>query len=228
MRSSRGHRQSPMFWFLLFAHLLADYPLQTDWMLVAKRKWPGLLLHAGIHFAALLVVVGPDRNSIWAFLLLLAASHYLIDALKNRLAERRPSWVLWPYLIDQFLHLVAIIWVASWIEGSVAADLLPRASAWEIYAVGLVLSTHVWYITERFLVMRNEAYLQAVNQQAWHRMIARGLLFLVFLSAARVLLPFGILAAAQLPYLSWQFGRRALIIDVSVAGGIAGILLILG
>ena len=99
---------SNIFATLLLAHLLADYPLQTNWMVQAKRTWPGLTLHVGIHLAVMLVLTAPSFAQSWPFLLMLAALHFAIDSLKNILACRRPHWVTGPYLFDQFLHLLAI------------------------------------------------------------------------------------------------------------------------
>jgi hypothetical protein len=38
-----------MFWPLLLSHLVADYPLQTDAMVQAKKTVPGLTVHVAVH-----------------------------------------------------------------------------------------------------------------------------------------------------------------------------------
>ncbi|MGH8588374.1 MAG: hypothetical protein ACREXX_03240, partial [Gammaproteobacteria bacterium] len=38
-----------MFWTLLMCHFVADYPLQTDAVVQAKKRLPGLLWHVTRH-----------------------------------------------------------------------------------------------------------------------------------------------------------------------------------
>ena len=70
---------SNVFWMLMLAHLVGDYPLQPDWMVQAKRTWRGLTLHVGVHLAMLLILAGTGRSAFWPFLLALAAMHFAID-----------------------------------------------------------------------------------------------------------------------------------------------------
>ncbi len=90
---------------LLTAHLLADFPLQTDVIYLMKRRggW-GTLLHAGIHTAmTALLVVQPWR---WLpLLLVIGLSHFLVDSLKNRLRFRRESLA---FLSDQAAHILIL------------------------------------------------------------------------------------------------------------------------
>jgi hypothetical protein len=62
-----------MLWGLV-AHLVADWPLQNDWMAKNKARigHPAGLVHAGIHGLLLALVFG------W-FAIPLAVSHYAID-----------------------------------------------------------------------------------------------------------------------------------------------------
>jgi hypothetical protein len=76
-----------MIWGLV-AHLIADWPLQNDWMANNKAKLghPAGVVHAAIHGALLALVFG-----VWA--VPLAVAHYVIDL-------RRPvAW--WSRLIRQ-------------------------------------------------------------------------------------------------------------------------------
>jgi hypothetical protein len=104
-----------MFWQLLLAHFLADYPLQPRWLLAAKQRLWGLLLHVTIHFLSALLLVGDVRWKLLLPLLGLALVHFVIDLTKYRLAVTRPAWVRLPYLIDQLLHMVTILGAARWI-----------------------------------------------------------------------------------------------------------------
>lgn len=218
-----------VFWMLLLAHLVGDYPLQPDWMVQAKKTWRGLTLHVGVHLAMLLLLAGTGRSVLWPFLLALAAMHFAIDACKNWLMVARPSWVSGPYIFDQFLHLVSLLVVAAWIDTAVPTDAMPHYGSWMVYASGLLAATYAWYITERILVRNHAAYLAEVNGQRWARMAARGLwlvLFLVAGSAAQGGAGVVTAVAAPLPYLSGRFRGRALVTDVAVSLVTAVVLLI--
>src|SRR4030042_686489 len=104
-----------MFWQLLLAHFLADYPLQPRWLLAAKQRLWGLLLHVTIHFLTALLLVGDLRWKLLLPLLGLASVHFLIDLTKYRLAVTRPAWVRLPYFIDQALPLLPILGPARWL-----------------------------------------------------------------------------------------------------------------
>ena len=62
----------------IVAHLIADWPLQNDWMANNKAKLghPAGIVHAAIHGTALLIVFG-----YWPAVVL-AMAHYLIDLRK--------------------------------------------------------------------------------------------------------------------------------------------------
>jgi len=204
----------PMFWILFLAHLLADYPMQTDWMVRAKRTWSGLSLHVGIHFVVLLLLVWPATRLVWPQLLALAGLHFAIDSFKNFLARRRPGWVVGPYLFDQVLHLTSIWLVAAWIGSGDPAAHSFLAENWAIYAIGYLLATYVWFITERILVHGNRVYGESVQATGWSRMILRGGLLtlgvLLFGQANRAA------AGMILPTLSTPSGRRGWATDVVV------------
>ncbi len=93
---------------LLFGHLLADYPLQGQWLSEAKNRhrplpgvpWhQGMLAHCGIHAG----FVGLISGSLILALIELAA-HAVIDDLK---CAKRIG-----YTTDQMLHISCkILWV---------------------------------------------------------------------------------------------------------------------
>ena len=113
------------FTALLFAHMLADFVLQTGTMVRDKRK-PGIfLLHGGVVLlsaqAALGIVTAPE-------LLALALAHMIIDAVKTYGGFRS----LTAFLLDQGAHLLTIAVLAAyapglWASGAWAGlpDLLP-------------------------------------------------------------------------------------------------------
>jgi hypothetical protein len=100
-----------LFATLLLAHLIADFPLQSNFVFRLKTRSPaGLLLHVGLHLLILcLLLVDPWRY--WPALLFLGVSHYTIDWLK----VKRPSSPEWPaFLLDQAAHIAVLAIIALW------------------------------------------------------------------------------------------------------------------
>ena len=210
-----------MFWNFLLAHFLGDYPLQNTWMVTNKTRLPALVLHAGVHFALLLLVISPAWLELWPFCLLLAAAHFFIDLGKTAFSKIKPDWVALPYLIDQCLHYLTLAVVAWWIaqtHGSIFLVLNPGTA---ILITGYLLATHVWAISEKVLTSSQPEYRQELVDGFWPRMVARALL----LTGLLLLLypgPRGVAAVLQgtaLPYFSGNYARRALYTDLLVAAG---------
>lgn len=109
---------------LLAAHLAADFVLQSRRMVAAKRtkgwrRFRGFLLHGLAHFFCAAALLYGD----WAGPALIAAAaailaHLFIDYLKSGLEKRHDALrrSLWPFLIDQALHLSMIL-AAWWLLG---------------------------------------------------------------------------------------------------------------
>jgi len=106
---------------ILLAHLLADFVFQTDRLVAQKRsgKWSGYLLHGFVHYFTSLLFVGFFvKASALSFktyfvLLLLSATHLLVDATKKRLTRRaflRDG--SFAYVADQFVHFLTILLAA--------------------------------------------------------------------------------------------------------------------
>jgi hypothetical protein len=97
---------------LLFAHVLADFVFQTNWMVVNKRSPVALGLHGVIVYALAVAATG----SVHLGLLVLALVHIAIDVGKLVLASVwKTSSGLAPFLIDQALHLVTLTALALWL-----------------------------------------------------------------------------------------------------------------
>ena len=214
-----------MLWYLLLAHFIADYPLQTDWIVQAKRHLPGLTLHVGIHLFTMMTVVLAAGGvgalaDLWPYLLLLAALHFGIDAFKNEMSNTRPQWVIGSYLGDQGLHLLAALLVAVIAQANGVA-LHPRMVMFADVAViltGYVLVTQVWFITERILYYRNPELVAEINRQVVARLITRLMLFTSFIASVlgNQYLIAGFTLGVVLPPLLGIFSRRALLTDVAV------------
>jgi hypothetical protein len=217
------------FWLLVFAHFVADYPLQSNWMVRAKRTWPGLTLHVGIHLITLLVMMWPGTRSLWPQILALAGIHFAIDAFKNLMARLRPTWVVAPYLWDQGLHLISIWIVAAWMA-TIASPVDPwLPPTWAVIATGFLLATYVWTITERVLAHAHVSLVGYLQVTAWFRLVQRGILFVAILAllqptantALGILIPGGWLV----PSLSTTLGRRVVLADVVVVVAVAGMVI---
>ena len=109
---------------LVLAHLLADFVLQSDAMVRAKRAPRVLLAHAGIVALASWAALG--LAPVPLLILLVAASHVVVDGLKLRYGG--PGFAA--FAADQAAHLALI---------ALAAALFPDAYArglWTLLADG--------------------------------------------------------------------------------------------
>lgn len=207
-----------MFWNLLLAHFLADYPLQNSWMAAHKDRWQVLALHAGIHFAVMMLVISPAWRELWPYLLLLALVHFLIDRGKLALNALRPGWVVLPYLIDQLLHYLILGAAAWWIVRTQGSPTLALDPDLAILATGYLLGTYVWAISEKVLTASQPESRQEWAAGLWPRMAVRallltGLLWLLYPGRAGLA---GLVQGTALPYLSGNHARRALFTDLLV------------
>lgn len=218
-----------VFWLFILAHFIADYPLQPSWLVRNKTRLWGLLLHVTIHLATMVILMGGSRGTlIWPFLITITIIHFFIDVGKNLVWKWRPQWVTGPYLVDQFLHYLTIALVAIWINQSVASDQLPPGSPWVIFAIGFLIATYVWYITEFVTSPENTEYHREIVRTLWSRMTSRAIFIAILLAMFYWLLPnldfpLGalLLFTASIsyfqPYAADCYWRRALFTDLTVA-----------
>jgi hypothetical protein len=109
---------------LVFAHVLADFVLQSDAMIRDKHRPAVLLRHVALVAAVTWASLG--FAPVPLLLLLVAATHYLIDWLKRRYGG--PSFR--PFAFDQAAHFAVL---------GLAAALFPHAYArglWGLLAPG--------------------------------------------------------------------------------------------
>lgn len=85
-------------YILLMCHMLGDYVFQTDFLALSKGKnWWHLLAHCVTYTVPFAVAFGVDQR-----ILILFASHMLIDAMKAR-------WNAIGYVADQVTHLLVVL-----------------------------------------------------------------------------------------------------------------------
>jgi hypothetical protein len=96
---------------LYLAHLIADFPLQTNRIYKLKNESnQGILLHVTIHLLVASILI-EDALSHWPLFLVLGAAHFLIDWTKIRYPAHRQT----PgFILDQFAHLLTIVLIAAW------------------------------------------------------------------------------------------------------------------
>jgi Protein of unknown function (DUF3307) len=121
---------------LLFAHVLADFVLQTNRMVATKRQPTTMALHGAI----VLVTAGLALGSTSPWLLALTAAHIMIDALKTY--SNRHG--IWPFLADQASHAATLIALTLlqpdlWAQGVWAP--YPMLPPLMTLAAGLILAT---------------------------------------------------------------------------------------
>lgn len=128
------------FTALLFAHVLADFLLQTRWMIETKRG-AGYAAHGLVVLVTTLAALG-----LWARWepYALVAAHLAIDAGKTWAVPEKHRDGLRAFLADQALHIATLVTTALlaadlWTSGAWAGR--PRLLPIMALATGLVLAT---------------------------------------------------------------------------------------
>ncbi|PRY78900.1 uncharacterized protein DUF3307 [Yoonia maritima] len=120
---------------LFFAHVLADYVLQTNTMVETKDRALTLALHTLAVFVTAVIATG----SIDWRIATLAGIHLLVDIAKTVWIRKRDDDGINPYLLDQAAHLLTIIAIAAiaptlWANGIWAREFgnggLINATSW--------------------------------------------------------------------------------------------------
>jgi len=105
-----------LFWRLLLAHLIADFPLQTDAVFAVKKekRW-GVLLHSILFGLVAILLAKPFLGSgaVWSGLIVLWLLHTAIDKTKLILVSGRRGDHLVYFLSDQVLHIAALALASS-------------------------------------------------------------------------------------------------------------------
>jgi hypothetical protein len=100
-----------LFWRLLLAHCIADFPLQSDAVFAVKKrfKW-GVVLHGTLFLLTTLLLTGPYLRfaAMWAGIIFLWLFHVAVDKAKLMLVGGGRRDHLGYFLLDQVLHIGAI------------------------------------------------------------------------------------------------------------------------
>lgn len=187
---------------LLFAHVLADFVLQTRWMVARKRQFGVLLLHGVLVLLTAQLSLG--HVTAWP-LLALAAAHLIIDAVKTYGGFDG----LTGFLCDQLAHLATLILVVALVPGLWASGLWatqPLLPPLMVIMAGAVLATRAGGFATALLMRDHEVSDTPEDEGlpgggATIGLLERGLIYLLvligetggigFLVAAKSILRFG-------------------------------------
>jgi len=102
-----------LFWRLVLAHILGDFPLQTDSIYFLKvRSKIGGLVHGSVFIILNLLLGWPylGNKLVLSFLIAIGLIHAIIDAMKISFKGRYTHGeTIITFLSDQFIHIVLIV-----------------------------------------------------------------------------------------------------------------------
>ncbi|MDZ7331666.1 MAG: DUF3307 domain-containing protein [candidate division KSB1 bacterium] len=105
-----------LFWLLLLAHFIADFPLQSDkiFALKSKYKW-GLLPHIFISLITNIIIAFPflEFANFRLAILFLFGIHFILDWMKLVLTRNVLNDSVFVFLVDQILHIF-FIWLTCY------------------------------------------------------------------------------------------------------------------
>jgi hypothetical protein len=121
-----------LFWRLVLAHVVADFPLQTDAVFLIKKRFSwGVLLHGAIFALTSILATGPYLNSspFWGGLFLLWLFHAAVDKAKLSIGSSGRGDHVGFFLLDQMLHVGAIGLISLFFGRGPQATVLAESSA---------------------------------------------------------------------------------------------------
>lgn len=140
------------FLALLLAHLLSDFPLQTEW--IASKKGGRLaptLVHGVIHFLTAWTCLKFFTANLsltfwhWAAVLVYVVTHLAIDSLKYWLVgQRKISANAISFLFDQLVHVATAGILAMILTSSSYTDLFSLISISEVHRGKLLVGAIVY------------------------------------------------------------------------------------
>src|SRR5258708_17046634 len=90
--------------------MLADYTLQTNWLIVRKgQAWDGLALHGLMVLATAIMALPQYITVLLVPLIVLSGVHTFQDWMKIYTGPRIRIHPFIPYILDQVLHYTAIV-----------------------------------------------------------------------------------------------------------------------
>ena len=126
---------------LISIHLLADFLFQTSAYFERKKQvLSTLFLHSFIYLIIFVAILSPifEIKKIILFSLIISASHFLINFIKNKLEKSFPQRRLqiWIFSINQLIHffIIIVIYYILNLENSVS-NLYVKLQAYENFKI---------------------------------------------------------------------------------------------
>ena len=96
---------------LLLAHLIGDFPLQTNKVFKLKNEGNlGLALHVVIHLVVAAILIGQPLQ-YWTVLAVLGVAHFTTDWIKLKYpGKSQAAGFVW----DQLIHYITILLIGWW------------------------------------------------------------------------------------------------------------------
>jgi hypothetical protein len=108
-----------IFWTLLLAHILGDFPLQTDTIFRLKKRgsW-GVLPHVLVCTIINIIALSPllATKQAWIAIFVLAIVHAILDHSKIHISDKHARDDIFQFLFDQVLHILSIWFAAAWLS----------------------------------------------------------------------------------------------------------------
>ena len=189
---------------LLFAHVMADFALQTDWINANKARLPALALHGAIVWITAHAALGLPFDPV---LTALALAHVIIDIAKMQAAQRLSGFCGFSaFIVDQGAHLLTLLaagFVApSLWQGGAWADVPGLLPLYALLA-GLILSVTAGQYAVGLLMRPHSQRIRNNGLRDGGRLIGileRGLIYLLILAGLPIGVGFLITAKSILRY----------------------------
>jgi hypothetical protein len=107
-----------LFWTLLLAHIVGDFPLQIDALYrLKKRGITGVLPHVAVCTLTNIFALASLLSTMqaWTTLLALAVVHVILDHGKIYISDKLVKDNFFQFIIDQTLHILSIWFAAQWL-----------------------------------------------------------------------------------------------------------------
>jgi hypothetical protein len=207
-----------IFLWLTIAHLIADFPLQTNRVFSVRYKYKfGGLIHVAIHFIVGLALLVPFLGSIkfWLLYTVITVAHYFIDTIKKK--------NIWAFFGDQLSHIALLAGVAFFCRYDVPFQIPQWLGAYYynipllVYITGYLLVIFVGVIIVLFLKRGERATIPPSLYEKTTGGLARAWTLTVIILAFNIHWSFVVLAPAgevirliivnakrELPHLSYK------------------------
>ena len=155
-----------IFWLLLLAHLLADFPLQTYAIFSQKKssKW-GVMPHIIVYAATNISIFLPFLKNIYFLvgIFFLIVIHGLIDRVKLILTRPARKDTTLAFFLDQAIHVIILVFVYQWLKNHFPDNELTK---WWLYQnpqyiaifCGLIISVFSGTIIIHYVVLDVERF----------------------------------------------------------------------